>query len=63
MTSTPGGRRDDLRPTDYGYRAFALHKLVAKSIAAQIWAIDYTNFKSSVSDIERRMAYTNPSGA
>jgi hypothetical protein len=42
---------------DYQYRAFVLRTVVADKIADQVDAIDYTNFKDSVTDADRHHAY------
>jgi hypothetical protein len=42
---------------DYRYRARVPRTLVAEKIASQIAGIDYTNFKKSVTDESRLMAY------
>jgi hypothetical protein len=42
---------------DYRYRAFVPRTLVAEKIASRISAIDYTNFKDSVTEEIRHTAY------
>jgi hypothetical protein len=42
---------------DYRYRAFVPRTLVAEKIASRISAIDYTNFKDSVTEEIRYTAY------
>jgi hypothetical protein len=64
-----GRRRGDIRrvfpkvkvvvtpEADYRYRAFVPRTLVAETIASRISAIDYTNFKDSVTEEVRHTAY------
>ncbi len=42
---------------DYAYRAILPRTVVATALAAAVQAIDYTNFKNSVSDPARHDAY------
>jgi hypothetical protein len=42
---------------DYRYRARVPRTLVAEKIASQVVGINYTNFKASVTDESRQMAY------
>lgn len=42
---------------DYGFRAIVSREAVAAALAAQVQAIDYSNFKDSVSDFARHDAY------
>jgi hypothetical protein len=42
---------------DYRFRAFIPRASVAEAIALQVGGIDYTNFKDSVTDLNRHMAY------
>jgi hypothetical protein len=42
---------------DYRFRAFVPPASVAEAIASQVTGTDYMNFKNSVPDIDRHMAY------
>jgi hypothetical protein len=43
---------------DYRWRTYLPRRAVAKAIAAQVRAIDYPNFKNSVTDPARHTAYS-----
>jgi hypothetical protein len=43
--------------TDYKYRAFVSREDVAKAITNEIMNIDYSNFKSSVKNVDLHNAY------
>jgi hypothetical protein len=43
----------------YRFRAFVSRARVTRAIASQVSGINYTNFKDSVHDVDRHMAYLN----
>jgi hypothetical protein len=51
------GRISSERPSDYEYRMWVTRAAIALVIAAEVDAIDYTNFKSSVRDGFRHDVY------
>ncbi len=48
----PGTKEKAGGGTDYAYRAKVKREVVAKTISDQIMALDYDNFKNSISDNE-----------
>jgi hypothetical protein len=53
----PKARVSTTSKSDYRFRAFVSRIDVVVAIAAQVGGIDYTNFKDSVADEDRRNAY------